>query len=138
MSLFSLAFVYLFANNLEIRRLKWRLQSSSIRTTHALVSEPDILLLSITATNKLFIGAHRAHIALAELGLPFEEEIIDLSAPRTAEYLAINPRGLVPSLSYNGQIITESAVVSQFLVDAYPSHLVPTAGSPDAALQVHS
>lgn len=81
-------------------------------------------------------GAHRAHIALAELGISFEEEIIDLSVPRTAEYLAINPRGLVPSLSYNGQIITESAVVCQFLADAYPSHLVPTAGTPDAALQV--
>ncbi|KAM3452190.1 hypothetical protein MY5147_009488 [Beauveria neobassiana] len=80
--------------------------------------------------------AHRAHIALAELGIPYEEEIIDLSVPRTAEYLAINPRGLVPSLSYNGEIITESAVVSQFLADAHPSHLVPTAGTPDAALQV--
>ncbi|CEJ82380.1 Putative Glutathione S-transferase domain-containing protein [[Torrubiella] hemipterigena] len=94
----------------------------------------------MAATIKLYTNhacpwAHRAHIALAELGLPFEEEIIDLSVPRTAEYLAINPRGLVPSLSYNGEIITESAVVSQFLIDAYPSHLVPTAGSPDAALQ---
>lgn len=80
------------------------------------------------------IGAHRAHIALAELKIPFEEEIIDLSVPRTPEYLAINPRGLVPSLSYNGQIITESAIVAQFLADAYPSHLVPNGGTPEAAL----
>ncbi|OHF01676.1 glutathione S-transferase domain-containing protein [Colletotrichum orchidophilum] len=80
--------------------------------------------------------AHRAHIALAELGLPFEEEIIDLSVPRTKEYLAINPRGLVPSLSYDGEIITESAIVSQFLADAHPSHLLPAAGSgKDAALR---
>ncbi|KAK1537969.1 glutathione S-transferase domain-containing protein [Colletotrichum paranaense] len=79
--------------------------------------------------------AHRAHIALAELGLPFEEEIIDLSVPRTKEYLAINPRGLVPSLSYDGEIITESAIVSQFLADAHPSHLVPAPGSKDAALR---
>ncbi|KAM3500694.1 hypothetical protein MY11210_009476 [Beauveria gryllotalpidicola] len=94
----------------------------------------------MAATIKLYTNhgcpwAHRAHIALAELGIPYEEEIIDLSVPRTAEYLAIKPRGLVPSLSYNGEIITESAVVSQFLVDAHPSHLVPTAGTPDAALQ---
>lgn len=80
------------------------------------------------------IGAHRAHIALNELKLPFEEEIIDLSVPRTQEYLAINPRGLVPSLSYNGQIITESGIVAQFLADAHPSHLVPTGGTPEAAL----
>ncbi|KAJ4861242.1 glycosyl hydrolases family 18 domain-containing protein [Trichoderma breve] len=93
----------------------------------------------MTATIKLYTNhgcpwAHRAHIALAELKIPFEEEIIDLSVPRTPEYLAINPRGLVPSLSYNGQIITESAIVAQFLADAYPSHLVPNGGTPEAAL----
>jgi glutathione S-transferase len=79
--------------------------------------------------------AHRAHIALAELGLPFEEEIIDLAVPRTAEYLAINPRGLVPTLKYNGEIISESAIVSQFLADQYPSHLVKTSSEPGGALQ---
>ncbi|KAK2060759.1 glutathione S-transferase domain-containing protein [Colletotrichum caudatum] len=79
--------------------------------------------------------AHRAHIALAELGLPFEEEIVDLSTPRTEEYLRVNPRGLVPALSYDGEIVTESAIVSQFLADAHPSHLAPAAGSRDAALR---
>lgn len=80
-------------------------------------------------------GAHRAHIALAELKVPFEEVIIDLDTPRTAEYLAINPRGLVPSLSFNGEIIIESAIVSDFLANQYPSHLLPAPGSPDAAIK---
>lgn len=80
-------------------------------------------------------GAHRAHIALAELGIPFEEEIIDLAVPRTAEYLKINPRGLVPSLVYNGEIITESAVVTQFLADAYPSHLLPSSTDAEGPLK---
>jgi len=79
--------------------------------------------------------AHRAHIALAELGLSFKEEIIDLAVPRTTEYLAINPRGLVPTLKYNDEIITESAIVSQFLADQYPSHLVKTSSEPGGALQ---
>lgn len=79
-------------------------------------------------------GAHRAHITLAELGIPFEEEIIDLTTPRTTEYLKVNPRGLVPSLSYDGQIITESAVVAQFLADKYPSHLVPASSDPNGPL----
>ncbi|KAH7006857.1 glutathione S-transferase domain-containing protein [Ilyonectria destructans] len=79
--------------------------------------------------------AHRAHITLKELGLPYEEEIIDLSVPRTQEYLKINPRGLVPALSYDGEIITESAVVSQFLADAHPSHLVPASDSKEGALR---
>lgn len=79
-------------------------------------------------------GAHRAHIALEELQVPFEEVIIDLDKPRTPEYLKINPRGLVPALSYNGNIIIESAIVSQFLADAYPSHLVPSSNAPGGAL----
>ncbi|KAI1775801.1 glutathione S-transferase domain-containing protein [Hypoxylon cercidicola] len=78
--------------------------------------------------------AHRAHISLAELQLPYEEEIIDLSVPRTPEYLKINPRGLVPSIEFNGEILTESAIVSNFLADAFPSHLLPASNTPGGAL----
>lgn len=47
-------------------------------------------------------------------------------------YLKINPRGLVPSIKYSvpgvfdEEIITESAIVAQFLADARPSHLLPS------------
>jgi glutathione S-transferase len=58
-----------------------------------------------------------------------------LDTPRTEEYLKINPRGLVPALSYNGEIIIESGIVSQFLVDAYPSHLIPASNAPGGALR---
>ncbi|KAM3077018.1 hypothetical protein ACMFMG_003515 [Clarireedia jacksonii] len=79
--------------------------------------------------------AHRSQIALAELGLEFETVHIDLKVPRTKEYLAINPRGLVPALSYDGEILTESGVISQFLVDAHPSHLEKTSREEGGALQ---
>ncbi|KAK0707162.1 thioredoxin-like protein [Apiosordaria backusii] len=79
--------------------------------------------------------AHRAHIILEELKVPFEEVIIDLDIPRTPEYLKINPRGLVPALSYNGEIIIESAIVANFLADAYPSHLLPPSNTPEGALR---
>ncbi|RFU27034.1 hypothetical protein B7463_g9298, partial [Scytalidium lignicola] len=92
---------------------------------------PEIVLY----TNHGCPWAHRAHIALAELGLPYTEEIIDLDTPRTKEYLAVNPRGLVPSICYNGEIITESAIVAQFLADAHPSHLVKTSSEEGGALQ---
>jgi len=69
------------------------------------------------------------------LKVPFEEVIIPLDRPRDPWYLEVNPRGLVPSLSYNGQIITESAVVAQFLADAYPAKLLPESGSPEGALR---
>lgn len=43
-------------------------------------------------------------------------------------------RGLVPTMHFNGEIITESGIVSQFLADAYPSHLLPAAGTVEGAL----
>ncbi|EUC41505.1 hypothetical protein COCMIDRAFT_105965 [Bipolaris oryzae ATCC 44560] len=85
-------------------------------------------------TNHRCPYAHRAHIVLKELGLPYEEVIIDLDTPREPWYLEINPRGLVPAIKFNGEIVTESATVSTFLADAYPSHLFPATGSPEAAL----
>ncbi|KAF1845375.1 thioredoxin-like protein [Cucurbitaria berberidis CBS 394.84] len=85
-------------------------------------------------TNHNCPWAHRSHIVLKELGLSFDEVIIDLNTPREPWYLEINPRGLVPTIDFNGEIITESGIVSQFLADAYPSHLLPASGSADAAL----
>ncbi|KAI1092180.1 glutathione S-transferase domain-containing protein [Rostrohypoxylon terebratum] len=84
-------------------------------------------------TNHACPWAHRAHISLAELQLPFEEEIIDLAAPRTPEYLKVNPRGLVPSLEFNGEILTESAIISNFLANEFPSHLLPASNAPGGA-----
>ena len=72
---------------------------------------------------------------LEELKIPFEEVIIDLDKPRTPEYLKVNPRGLVPALSHNGEIIIESGIVAQFLADAYPSDLVPASNAPGGALR---
>ncbi|KAK3337723.1 thioredoxin-like protein [Cercophora scortea] len=88
----------------------------------------------ILYTNHRCPWAHRAHIALSELGLDFEEVIIDLDTPRTPEYLKINPRGLVPALSYNGEIIIESAIVSNFLADLVPGKLLPASNTPEGAL----
>ncbi|KAF1834378.1 thioredoxin-like protein [Decorospora gaudefroyi] len=85
-------------------------------------------------TNHRCPWAHRAHIVLKELGLPYEEVMIDLDRPREPWYLEINPRGLVPAINFNGNIVTESGIVATFLADAYPSHLLPASGSPEAAL----
>jgi glutathione S-transferase len=40
-----------------------------------------------------------------------------------------------PTLKYNDEIIPESAIVSQFLADQHPSHLVKTSSEPGGALQ---
>ncbi|KAI6849884.1 thioredoxin-like protein [Hortaea werneckii] len=94
-------------------------------TTHNL--HPHITLY----TNHRCPFAHRAHIALNELNLPFEEVIIDLDTPRPQWYLDINPRGLVPAIKYSvpgvvdGEILYESGIVARFLCDSFPSHLLP-------------
>lgn len=87
-------------------------------------------------THPLSPWSHRAHIALDELKVPYEQEIVDITTPRTPEYLKVNPRGLVPTLSYNGEIITESTVIATFLADAFSStsNLLPASTDPNGPL----
>ncbi len=61
------------------------------------------------------------HILLHELGLSHEAERVDLKEKRTEsgrDYREINPKGAVPSLELaNGEVLTENAVVLQYLGD---------------------
>lgn len=65
------------------------------------------------------------HIVLNELGLPFE------LAKKGGDYLSINPKGAVPALQLdNGQVLTEGAVIVQYLADLKPAaKLAPPQGS---------
>jgi glutathione S-transferase len=74
------------------------------------------------------------HIVLAETGLPHETVKVDLAAKRTedgGDYLAVNPKGQVPALAFDdGGILTENAVILQYLADRAPgSTLLPAAGT---------
>jgi len=84
--------------------------------------------------------AHRVHIALAELGVKYEEVIIDLDKPREPWYLQqINPRGLVPALKISSpalggeHILIESQIIVQFLADVVPGVLAPVSNTPQGA-----
>ncbi|EXJ69898.1 uncharacterized protein A1O5_06971 [Cladophialophora psammophila CBS 110553] len=81
--------------------------------------------------------SHRVHIVLRELGLEYEEVLINMDEPRPEWFLKLNPRGLVPVLQYTPQpsssdsftdtlTLTESAQIVSFFTDLYPSHLLPT------------
>lgn len=108
-----------------------------------LTQSTKLTLSSVTLyTSHSCPWAHRAHITLRALNLPYDEVIIDLTRPRDPWYLEINPRGLVPSIKIsNGilqdEIITESAIASTFLADAYPSSAFWPASpsSPTSALK---
>ncbi|KAK6864011.1 hypothetical protein PG995_000539 [Apiospora arundinis] len=89
----------------------------------------------ILYTNHTCTWANRANVALAELGIPFEERIINVDGPRPPAFLELNPRALVPVLIWNDKVIIESAIVCQFLVDVYPSHLCPPPTTTEGALR---
>ncbi|ROW05887.1 hypothetical protein VPNG_08039 [Cytospora leucostoma] len=86
-------------------------------------------------TNNTCTWANRANVCLTEIGVPFEERIINVDGPRPADFLALNPRGLVPVLIFNDQVIIESEIVCQFLCDVYPSHLCPPPTTTEGALR---
>lgn len=62
------------------------------------MSQPKLILY----TNRGCPWAHRAHIALKESGLNYEEVIIDLNTPREPWYLEINPVSSI-SREYQGE-----------------------------------
>lgn len=61
-----------------------------------------------------------ARIIINELGVNCEYESVDLTAKRTEsgqDYFKINPKGAVPALQIGDQVLTENAVIHQYLAD---------------------
>ena len=63
--------------------------------------------------------AQRSWIALLEKGVEFQLVEID-PYDKTPEFLAKNPRGLVPTLLHNGKSIYESLIVNEYIEEAWP------------------
>ena len=63
-----------------------------------------------------------AHIALHEVGAPFEMRPLSFNKreQRSPEYLALNPEGKVPTLLIDGRPLTEVAGILFYLARAYP------------------
>ncbi len=75
-----------------------------------------------------------SHIALRETGLPFDLVKVDLAAKKTedgGDFLAVNPKGQVPTLGLGEDgILTEGPVILQYVADAAPEKsLIPAHGS---------
>lgn len=74
------------------------------------------------------------HMALIETGAPFELKQVDIEqgAQRDPAYLALNPRGVVPTLVIDGRPRHESAALLMMLADRHPAAgLAPMPGSPE-------
>ncbi|MGF1630261.1 MAG: glutathione transferase GstA [Kiloniellaceae bacterium] len=75
-----------------------------------------------------------SHIALREAGAAFDLERLDKASMKTesgADFLAINPKGYVPTLALDdGEVLTEGVAILQYIADENPkAALAPAAGS---------
>jgi len=80
------------------------------------------------------------HIALHEIGAPFDARPVSFARneTRSAEFLAINPEGKVPTLLVDGRPLTEVAGILYYLARSFPdAGLMPTS-DPESEAQVVS
>ncbi len=77
---------------------------------------------------KLYWGPHTCaigiHVLLEETGLPYETEKIDVGGGATREppFLAVNPKGKVPTLVRDdGSVLTEFAAIATWLARRNPA-----------------
>lgn len=77
-----------------------------------------------------------AHIALEEIGQPFELVLVDREggAHKSPQYLALNPNGLIPVFVDGDLVLYESAAICLHLADTAPSvGLMPALGTTQRA-----
>jgi glutathione S-transferase len=85
-------------------------------------------------------SAMATHIALFEVGTPFDARLVSLhkGENRLPGYLALNPEGKVPTLDIDGHILTEVAGTLYYLARRFPEAGLWPAGDIEAEAQVVS
>jgi glutathione S-transferase len=81
-----------------------------------------------------------SHIALQEAGADYRAERIDFKANQqnSPEYLAINPKGRVPSLVTDHGILTETPAVLALIAQSFPKAKLAPLDDPWAFAQVQA
>ncbi|MGI9402087.1 MAG: glutathione S-transferase family protein [Rhizobiaceae bacterium] len=86
---------------------------------------------------KLFVApgtcARVGTIALEEIGVPFETELVRMAANQqnSPEFLKLNPKGKVPTLLIDGVPLTENVAILSWLNAQYPdADLLPKTTDP--------
>ena len=80
------------------------------------------------------------HIALNEVGAPFEAVPVSFhnNETRSADFLAVNPEGKVPTLLIDGRPLTEVAGILYYLARRFPEARLMPQGDPEAEARVVS
>src|SRR5438034_3189347 len=78
------------------------------------------------------------HIALEEAGAPYEAVLVDFrsQSQRSAEYLAVNPKGRVPALATESGTLTETPALLLFVAQRFPAAELAPLADPFALAQV--
>ena len=77
-----------------------------------------------------------AHWMIEELAEPYETVWLEYgpAGTKSANYLAINPMGKIPSIKHNGLVVTETAAICTYLAVAFPEKgLMPRLDDPALA-----
>lgn len=70
------------------------------------------------------------HIVLEWIGASYEDEEVERSKLKSAEYLALNPSGVVPTLVDGGRALVEASAILLHLADTHPDReLIPPVGT---------
>ena len=85
-------------------------------------------------------AAYRVRIALALKGLEYESVprhlLRDGGEQHRPDYLAVNPQGLVPALEDDGEVVTQSLAICEYLEERFPEPaLLPAAPRDRAAVR---
>ena len=93
---------------------------------------------------KLFFAPHTCalatHIALIDAGAAYELQRIDFATTqqRSAEYLAINPKGRVPALITDRGVLTETPAMLAFVAQSFPQKKLAPLDDPFAFAEVQA
>lgn len=76
------------------------------------------------------VCAAKVRIALEEKGLEYDKHYVDILAGEQfkPEFLKLNPKGVVPVLVHDGNVVTESTVICEYVHWAFPESksLIPS------------
>ena len=66
--------------------------------------------------------SHRVRIALALKGVPYEYVAVDIRkmAHRQADYVAMNPQGVLPTLEVDGVALAQTLAIVEWLEETFP------------------
>ncbi len=68
------------------------------------------------------VCSQKARICLAEKGIDWQSRHVDLFTFQNwdPDYVALNPKGVVPTLDHDGRIVIESNLIVEYLEEAFP------------------